>query len=183
MKEKYGKGQFLIAAGALIDHNFFQTVVLLCEHQREGSYGLILNRPLEDIEELTEKMPFVGNKLFQGGPVQPEIMQFLHPYGEQIAGSLKVTPGVWLGGDFTQLQDGFGHGRFDPEACRFYLGYSGWSENQLDQEIKNGFWLSVPATPELVFKTASEKLRSQLVRKLGEGNPLYRFLPDDPSWN
>ena len=96
---------------------------------------------------------------------------------------MEVLEGVWLGGDFEELQDGLKTGNFDPGYCRFFAGYAGWGSEQLQQEFLSGAWMAIPATVELVFDTPPEKLWSSAVRQWGKEDPIYSNYPEDPSWN
>ena len=184
MSEEPRGGRLLIATISLLDPNFGRTVVLLCEHRSDqGSYGLVLNRPIEVPAEVHERLPFVEGCLYQGGPVRPDTLQVLHPYGEAVPGAVEVLPGVYLGGDFETLCDCVGSGSVDPAKCRFFLGYSGWGEEQLDHECHDGSWLVAPADAGLVWDTPSEHLWSEAVRRSGHTDPIYCHYPEDPSWN
>ncbi|OPZ27463.1 MAG: hypothetical protein BWZ02_01638 [Lentisphaerae bacterium ADurb.BinA184] len=184
MDRPFGKGDVLVSTIGLLDPNFQHTVVFLCEHlDGQGSYGLILNRALRVPPQLEREMPYVGNRLFQGGPVQPEVMQVLHGLGDGVPGAVEVIPGVWLGGDFEALQSGFASGVYSPEACRFFLGYSGWAKGQLAAEFKENTWIAVGATREMVFDTPPDQVWGEAIRKRGESDPLYAHYPRNPSWN
>ncbi len=180
----FRKGDLLVAAITLSDPNFDRSVVLLCDHQDDaGTYGLILNRPVKTPEEVTEQMPYVDRRLFEGGPVRKDTLQVLHPYGEAVGDAAQVLPGVWVGGDFEALHAGFSSGTYDPEECLFLLGYSGWAKNQLAAEFELETWLQVRGSKELVFQTPPDKLWSATVRKYGKKRPLYSHYPEDPKWN
>ena len=184
MRKHFGKGDVLVSTISLLDPNFQHTVVLLCEHlDDQGSYGLILNRALRTPPEISREMPYVGERLFQGGPVQPDVMQVLHTLGDRVPGSMEVVPGVWLGGDFEALQSGLQSAIYDADSCRFFLGYSGWSKGQLAAEFAENTWIAVPASQEMIFETPIEQIWGTAVRKRGESDPLYAHYPKNPSWN
>ncbi|MEM6783562.1 MAG: YqgE/AlgH family protein [Bacteroidota bacterium] len=176
-------GTVLIAEPALRDPNFRRTVVLLCEHTAEGSFGLVLNRPsglhLSDV--LQAPLGFDAD-LFQGGPVQLDTLHFLHPYGETIEGALPVLDGVWWGGDFdvalSQIQDA----AVDPDTIRFYAGYAGWGPDQLDEEVAQAGWVVRPGHARLVYDSDAYLWR-ELVLALGGEYRLLANFPDDPSLN
>lgn len=182
-KAKIRKGDLLIASKALLDPNFQQTVVLLCEHQKEGSYGLVLNRPIEVPEAAIEEFPFIKEHLYQGGPVQPQALQIIHPFGKDVGNAVEVIPGVWVGGDFELMRKQFSMGTLDAGVCRFFLGYSGWGAGQLAMEFEADSWLSVRATRELVLETPASRIWVEAVRERGKRDPLYSHFPDNPSLN
>ena len=182
MIKEIEKGQLLVASVRLIDPNFQRTVVLLCEHDDSSSYGLVLNRRIDVPSDLHDRLPFLTDNLFLGGPVQPEILQVVHPY-EQVSGAREVIEGVWVGGNFEELQAGCQAGVLDPQACRFFLGYSGWSAGQLQEEFDGDSWLLVPATPALIFDVSPENIWREAIRARGRSEPLLANYPDDPRWN
>jgi len=183
VREKIRKGDLLVASKSLLDPNFQQSVVLLCEHRKEGSYGLILNRPLEVPEDALGEYPFIKDHLYQGGPVQPQALQIVHPFGKDVGNAVEVIPGVWVGGDFELMRKQFSMGVLDPGVCRFFLGYSGWGEGQLAAEFEADSWLSVLATRTLVLETPANRMWTDAVRERGKHDPMYSNFPDNPSLN
>lgn len=138
----------LLLARDLNDPNFNSTVVLLCQHGTEGSYGLVLNRPSHmPLSEVFDKPPaWVGVeggalakrlKMYIGGPVQPEELQILQVTETPVAGSFKVAPEVYLGGYWSDLKDILA---LDPRTLRLFLGYSGWGSDQLAHEVELKAW-------------------------------------------
>jgi len=177
-------GYLLVASVSLVDPNFQGAVVLICEHEEEqGTYGLVLNRSIEIPDELREEIPFVQDQLYVGGPVQQEVLQVLHPYGEDIPGARQVLPGVWVGGDFDVIRRNILANRMPVGKFRFFLGYSGWAKGQLADEILADSWLVVPATPHLVFDIPPDQMWTQAVRARGQRDPVLNHYPKDPRWN
>lgn len=184
MRLAFDKGDLLIAAATLMDPNFHQAVVLLCEHNdAEGTYGLVLNRPARAPDEVLLEFPYAEDRLFCGGPVRPQVLQIVHPYGNDVAEAQEVLPGVWFGGSATVFEAGFRTGVLDPARCRFFLGYSGWDAGQLLTEFHADSWLKVRGTPQLVFDTPPDKAWSRAMRECGREQPLYAHFPDNPMWN
>jgi len=184
MAARIERGDLLVATASLIDPNFAHTVVLLCEHEpAKGSYGLILNRPIVAPDEVTERLPLAAGRLYQGGPVQIGVVQIMHTFGARIPGALEVVPGLWIGGDWEEIELGFKAGTLAAEDCRFFLGYSGWGEGQLAQEFATNSWIRAPGTAELVLGTEADRLWGAAVRAAGKENPLFANYPDDPSLN
>lgn len=139
----------LLLARDLADPNFNSTMVLLCQHGPEGSYGLVLNRPSHmPLSEVFDKPPaWIGSeggndlarrqKMYIGGPVQPEELQILQVTEEPVAGSYKVAAEVYLGGYWNDLKDILS---IDPKTLRLFLGYSGWGADQLAREVELKAW-------------------------------------------
>jgi putative transcriptional regulator len=164
------------------DLNFRRTVVLLCDHTTEGSFGLVLNRPCDFRLAEVAAFPFDAALAF-GGPVQMDTLHFVHPYGELIEDAHPVVDDVWWGGDFEALTGGIEQGWLDAAEVRFFVGYSGWGAGQLDAEVDEGSWIVLPATAELVFAAGDDALWRQVLRRLGGDYALLSTFPDDPRMN
>ncbi|MEM8599614.1 MAG: YqgE/AlgH family protein [Bacteroidota bacterium] len=176
-------GTILIAEPALRDANFRRTVVLLCEHTPDGSFGLILNRPtgLQLSDVLDAPLGFDAD-LLQGGPVQLDTLHFLHPYGTAIDGALPILNGVWWGGDFEEAVAEVQSARVDPDAFRFFAGYAGWGPDQLAEEVAQDGWVVRPGHARFVYDSDAQLWR-ELVLALGGEYRLLANFPDDPSLN
>jgi putative transcriptional regulator len=184
MHPQIKRGDLLIASTSLLDPNFARTVVLVCDHSdTDGTFGLVLNRPVPVPADVKESLPFEIECIYRGGPVRLEAMQVIHPYGEQIPQCLQVLPGVWIGGDFDVLCRGFREGTMDPQACRFCLGYAGWAGGQLAEEFNQEAWLHAASSPALIYETPADKVWARAVRQYGRSHALFRFFPDDPNCN
>ena len=134
--EELSPGILLIADPFLKDPNFMRTVVLLTEHRDEGTIGFVLNRQYENT--LDELLPEIeGHKLpvYYGGPVQMNTIHFLHRYPDEIPGGVEIMKGVYWGGDFDSVVDLINNGKIEADKIRFYIGYSGWSPGQLQDEM------------------------------------------------
>lgn len=177
-------GVLLIADPFLKDPNFLRSVVFLCEHQAEGSFGFTLNRPSEStLGELIPELEGHQFPVFIGGPVSMNSLHFLHQYPDLIPGSQEVIKGVWWGGDFDAVKDHILHGRIDQANIRFFAGYSGWGENQLANEIGEKTWLTVQATRKLVFLPDYESIWKEALLTLGGDFKMMVNFPIDPQLN
>lgn len=134
----------VLLARDMSDPNFNATAVLVCQHGPEGSYGLVLNRSSHmPLSEVFDKPPaWVGDasrkqRIFIGGPVQPEELQILQVTTEPVPGSFLVAPEVFLGGYWGDLKDIL---ELDPKTIRLFLGYSGWGAEQLSREVQLQAW-------------------------------------------
>jgi putative transcriptional regulator len=134
----------VLLARDMSDPNFNATAVLVCQHSTEGSYGLVLNRPSHmPLSEVFDKPPaWAGDaarkqRIYIGGPVQPEELQILQVTTQPVAGSYLVAPEVYLGGYWGDLKDILD---LDPKTIRLFLGYSGWGADQLANEVQAQSW-------------------------------------------
>lgn len=176
-------GVLLVAPPMMQDPNFRRTVVLLCEHNDEGSFGLILNRPLP--LALRDVMEEIGGEdmVSLGGPVQQNTLHFLHRHGELVEQSVSVVDGVHWGGDFEMIKQLIETEYASSTDLRFFLGYAGWSPEQLKDEIEQGGWFLTPATDGLIFSETPEQLWRTVLRHMGGEYAVLANFPDDPRMN
>jgi putative transcriptional regulator len=155
----------------LSDENFARTVVLLCEHERDGALGLVVNRPTPfELGQIYEGQGIGGRTgaetpIHFGGPVQPEMGFVLYQSGTAYDGSMDILGDLRLGTSLDILRD-IAAGR-GPERFLFCLGYAGWAPDQLEGEIARNDWLAVPASPEILFEVPAEERWDRAIRSLG----------------
>lgn len=177
-------GILLIADPFLKDPNFLRTVIFLCEHKDDGSFGFVLNRQFENtLEELIPELE--GHKLpvYYGGPVQLDSIHFLHQYPDEIPGGKEILHGVYWGGEFDAVVDLVKKSAINLNKIRFFIGYSGWSEGQLESEIKEKTWLTVKANRKLVFHNNYEQLWKDSLKHMGGDYEMMANFPIDPQLN
>ena len=179
-----GPGILLIAEPFLKDPNFMRTVVFLCDHQEEGSFGFVINRTYEHtLDELMNDLGDLKIPVFYGGPVQMDTIHFLHQYPEQIPGSYEVLNGIYWGGDFELAIQLIKNGEVDTNKIRFYIGYSGWATGQLNDELKEKSWLTAEATRKLVFHKKTDEIWKDALKHLGGDYEMMINFPTDPQLN
>jgi len=177
-------GTLLIAEPFLKDPNFMRTVVLLCEHQDEGSFGFVLNRDFKHtLDELVPDLTGLRLPVHYGGPVQMDTLHFLHQYPEKIPGGYEIADGVFWGGDFETAIGLLKDGQIDTSRIRFYIGYSGWSSGQLADELKEKSWLTATATRKLIFHREIDEIWKDSLRHLGGEYEMMVNFPTDPQLN
>ncbi len=177
-----GPGTLLIAPPTVLDPNFFRAVVLLCEHSSSGSFGLILNRPIDvEIDILSGDLAGYEGGLCYGGPVQPDTLHFLHRL--DLPDAEPLMDGVFWGGNYESLKDLHQDQSLTHDTLRLYLGYSGWGAGQLHDEIQAGGWILADADGAAVFEDAPKELWRKRLRKLGGEFALLANFPIDPRLN
>lgn len=178
------RGRLLVSGPYLTDPYFRRTVILLCAHDTEGSFGFVLNRFIDmDVADIMENMPPVTSRVSIGGPVQSGNLYYLHAFGDRIEGSVPVLNGVHMGGDFEQLRSVLATDPKLGKLVRFFVGYSGWGQDQLAKELTERAWLVTPANKRTVMDTRSKDLWGDTLRGMGKAYaPLANF-PEDPSLN
>lgn len=170
---QYLTNHFLIAMPTLEDPNFYHSVTYICEHTEQGAMGIVINRPLDiALGEVLEHMHIelnnrttAGREVYLGGPVQPERGFVLHEPLGQWDSMLPVTEqiGVTTSRDILMaMNDGEG-----PERALVALGYAGWGPGQLEREMSENAWLSVPADSTIIFDTPIERRWQEAAANLG----------------
>jgi putative transcriptional regulator len=186
MEAPLTKGVFLVAAPSLRDPNFRQSVVLLCEHGPEGALGVVVNRPTAmSISEALPQVPILegsSHVLYAGGPVQTNQVMLLYRGDQLPENSHHVFDGVCLGGDMNMVERIL-TAAGTTESFRAYIGYSGWGPGQLENEMKTGSWITLPADPALLFEKDPSRVWGEILLSLGEEYRLYAEMPFDPSYN
>ncbi|GAA4319209.1 YqgE/AlgH family protein [Compostibacter hankyongensis] len=177
-------GRLLIADPFLKDPNFARTVILLCEHRDEGSLGFVINRPSAyTLDACAPGTVPEGIPVYTGGPVSQDTLHFIHRFPGLLEGGLEILPGVFWGGDFERLTELLELGLIDVAGLRFFSGYAGWSEGQLEKELQEHTWIVSEGAPELVFLREAGRIWQQSLRDLGgEYAPMAGY-PVDPSLN
>jgi putative transcriptional regulator len=183
-KEPFLRGQLLLDSGQLRGSFFQRTVVLICQHDAEGAFGLVLNRAtgsnvgdllVADLPDLLKSSP-----LYLGGPVQPSALSFLHT--DSFIPDANVLPNLNLGHSLDTLME-LGESFSPTRKLKMFAGYAGWSPGQLEDEMKRKAWLTHPASLELVFETSSDQLWQMILRKKGWQYRLLSQMPEDLSLN
>jgi putative transcriptional regulator len=177
-------GILLIADPFLKDPNFLRTVVFLCEHKEDGSFGFVLNRKYENtLGELIPELEGIDIPVYYGGPVQMDTIHFLHQYPDEIPGGQQVIQGVYWGGDFDMVVSMIKKENIDFNKIRFYIGYSGWSNGQLNDEMNEKTWLTVEATRKLIFHRNYGEIWKDSLKHLGGDYEIMVNFPIDPQLN
>ena len=181
---KWLKGQLLLDGGNLAGSFFHRSVVLICEHNAEGAFGLVLNhdsgKKVGDGLTVDLRDSIRHQQLFLGGPVQPTALSYLHSDG--FLPDANVLPNLSLGHSVDDLVE-LGESFSATQRVRVFAGYAGWSPGQLEDEMKRKAWLTHPAALDLVFDEQPEQLWKKILRHKGWQFKLLAEGPDDLSWN
>ncbi|SMP26054.1 putative transcriptional regulator [Algoriphagus winogradskyi] len=178
-------GDLLISEPFLQDENFVRSVVLLCEHSEEGSFGLIINKPsILKLGELVEALEFLDKEVFVGGPVEQNTLHFIYVGEKALEGSISLGENIWWGGDYDSLVEKLKLGLIDHDSVRFYLGYSGWGSEQLDEELSDETWIICRENlDEQTFNFTPEELWKNLLKNMGGEFKVIANYPLDPRLN
>jgi putative transcriptional regulator len=178
------RGQLLLDGGNLRGSFFHRTVVLICQHDPEGAFGLVLNRSSgKTVGEMIEsEIPegLRGAPLYLGGPVQPAALSFLHT--DHFLLNANVMSNVSIGHSLESLIE-VGESFSPDRHVRVFAGYAGWSPGQLEEEMVRQSWLTHPASIDLLFHAESKDIWQRILRAKGWRYRLLASAPEDLSWN
>ena len=179
------KGDLLIAEPAIIgDVSFNRSIVLLADHSEDGSIGFILNKPLDySINDLVPEIE-ASYKVYNGGPVEQDNLYFIHKVPELIPESIEISLGIYWGGDFSKLAELISNNTIGENDIRFFLGYSGWDSNQLEEELKANSWF---VSKNIYKKNIREKdyqtFWKEKMLELGGEYSIWSNAPENPNYN
>jgi len=178
------KGKVLITEPFVNDDYFGRSIILLCEHNEEGSFGFVLNKYIDiEIEELSDFDPSL-TRLSKGGPVGNKHLYFLHTFGDKLSGSIHISDGIYTGGDFEELIGMAKLGLIKPNQVRFFLGYSGWTTNQLEGELKQNSWLVADImSTESIMDTSNSSIWQDYMNHQGGKYKAFSHFPENPHLN
>jgi putative transcriptional regulator len=177
-------GILLIADPFLKDPNFLRTVVLLCEHQEQGSFGFVLNKQIEQtLDVLVTDLEGHNLPVYYGGPVQMNTIHFLHQYPHLIPESVAISKDIYWGGNFETVTALIKNNSIDRNKIKFFIGYSGWGYEQLKRELEEKSWLTVSANRNLVFNTGQDEIWKGSLQALGGEYEIMVNYPIDPQLN
>lgn len=181
---KISAGKILIAEPFLKDPNFKRAVVLICDNSSEGSIGFVINNEFEHtLSEIIPNLTDASWPLYLGGPVETDSLHFLHRIPSLIDDSKEVAEGVYWSQDFNTIITLIKEGKVKQADIRFYLGYSGWSEGQLEMEIKEKTWIIATGEARMVFTDTPEKTWKNVLKEMGGEFSFLANSPMDPQLN
>ena len=178
-------GILLIAEPFLKDHSFARSVVLICKHnEEEGTFGFAIHRKLHTtLDKIIEDMEGFKIPVYLGGPVQTDTLHYIHQYPELFLDAVEITEAVYWGGDFALLKKYIKDGTVDLNKIKFFLGYSGWSAGQLEDEMKVHSWITLQSTKQLIFSAAPQDIWQLSLTALGGKYKMMIHYPTDPQLN
>ena len=179
------KGKILIAEPSVIgDISFNRSIILLVEHGNNGSIGFILNKPMN--LNISDLIPEIESnfKIYNGGPVQQDNLYFIHKLSDLIPESIMISAGLYWSGNFEYVLKLIKKGEINKNDIRFFLGYSGWDSNQLNNELNNNTWiLSENSHNKNIITAVDEVFWKNKMLDLGGEYSLWSNAPEHPSHN
>jgi len=178
------KGCLLLAEPMMMDSTFRRSVVLLCELNDDGALGFVLNRSLDlELNEIVEDFPTFDGTVGIGGPVQKDNLFFIHTIDHLIGSSFDVGNGLYMGGNLEDLKTHMLTGLANKENIRFFVGYTGWANEQLEAEMKENSWLVAKGGLIDPLISTETDLWESVLEKMGKKYEILKNFPEDPSLN
>jgi putative transcriptional regulator len=176
------KGKVLVSQPFMSDGCFKRSVVLLTEYSEACAIGFVLNKSLHvRLGEVMDDFPAEDSILSIGGPVSANTLHYLHTF-PNIPDAVEVVNGIYWGGHIDVIRKLLSTLIMKPEDIRFFLGYSGWSEGQLDEELKNDSWLVGDIRPKYIINPSADLWRES-VKNMGDEYKLWVTFPENPGFN
>lgn len=178
------KGRLLISEPYLPDPNFERTIILLCENNEDGSFGFVLNKPsLANVSEIMDDIKNYDTPAMVGGPVQQDTLHYIHRF-PSLDDAVEIAKGIYWGGNFEKLLFLLETRQMAHKDIKFFLGYSGWTAGQLEEELEQDSWIvSDQVSEELIFDTAPDFMWKKTLTIMGGRFSVYSNYPKDPRLN
>ena len=168
----------------MADPYFKRSVVLLIEHEKEGVFGFILNKQINvKINKLIKDFPKFNAPIFMGGPVQSDSLFYIHTQGEYIEESIKISDNLYWSGNFNQLKSMIENQEIFPNEIMFFIGYSGWDFDQLEDELKEESWIISDLKSNDINNLKDSELWKKTLTQMGPKFSVLTKLPEDPNLN
>lgn len=185
IKVELNKGKILIAEPSILnDSSFNRSVILLTEHDENGSVGFIMNKPTS--YTISDLIPDINSThlVYNGGPVSEDNLYFIHCIPDLIPNSIEIDNGIYWAGDFETIKTLLKEDKVLKSEIRFFLGYTGWSVNQLEKEVKSDTsWMIKNNDYSNILKVRPNSFwRDELIKSGGEYQ-IWANSPEDPNMN
>lgn len=180
-KRKPRIGRVLLSDPFSKDAYFSRSVVYLCEHNSQGTLGFVLTNYLDiNLAEVANNFPQTASKVSLGGPVQAENIFFIHTLGDKIPNSIAIDDGIFIGGDYDIMKELIHKNLIKETEVRFFLGYSGWTPGQLEDEIEINSWIVAPVlSPLEIMDTSIEDTWHKFMKREGKKYDVLSKSPID----
>ncbi len=156
-------GTIIISTALLNDTNFEKVAIVITEHNEKGAVGYVFNQPFpRNFNELEEFKYSVSVPLYAGGPVQTDMLYFMHCRPDLVEGGDLVAADVYMNGDFKKAVQMLNNGTLSIHEVRLFIGYCGWDAGELEAEIEEGSWEVTNAPIDLVFAASVTELWQKL---------------------
>ena len=177
------QGKLLVSEPFTPDMVFKRSVILLTEYNKKGAVGFILNKSVKKkLSEISDEFGDFDAPVFLGGPVAGDSIFYIHTLGDKIPNSIKIKDNLFWGGDFDVLSLMISAGKVKKDEIMFFVGYSGWSQGQLDDEISKNFWLVADLDVNTIM-TKDKGIWKNVLTQLDDKYQVWANFPENPGHN
>lgn len=178
------KGSLLIAEPFMADEFFKRSVIFLCNHDKEGSFGYIINKSLNlKVNDVVAGFPIFDAEVYYGGPVDGHTFNFIHTI-PTLEEAVEVKEGIYWSGNYEQLKEMIQLGKVSNNQIKFILGYAGWSPGQIEEEMNEGSWIVNNQFKNMqLFNDPDQQLWRNVLHEMGGEYALMASYPEDPQLN
>ena len=182
---KLDSGSILVSEPFLLDDYFSRSVIFLCDHNVDGSFGFVLNKYVDTkISDFVDDFPELETRISVGGPVDMSNLFYIHTFGKEVRGSVKTSNELYIGGDFNDVKKILTEDNSAIENIRFFIGYSGWDKGQLASELDTKSWIVLnQVSKEKILDSSNEDIWKDTMESLGGKFELMSKFPINPSDN
>ena len=178
------QGRLLISEPSLNNSIFFKSVILITHHNKEESIGLILNHPTKiQLHQILNNIPLIDLPVYIGGPVEKQSLHFIHTLGDVIPNSKNISKNIYYGGDFEIIIQLMYEKKISKKEIRFFIGYSGWGIEQLNNEIREDSWIVQKPNSNLCMNYSTSELWGDIIRDQKNRYAIWANMPKDPNLN
>lgn len=184
-ERKIRNGDLLIAEPFTQENEFKKAVLLIADYTvDQGTVGFVLNKPLDvSVDGLIQGFPEFRQNVYYGGPVANDTLHYIHTKGDLIEESMHIKDNLYWSGDFERVKFLIKSGLLTSHDIRFYVGYSGWSAGQLEDELEWGCWLTSQGDANYVFNKENETLWKRVLETKGGRYSVIAQLPENTNLN
>ena len=177
-------GRILISEPLINDKRFFKSIILITYHSKIETLGLIVNQPTKlYLHEIIDGITESDFQLYIGGPVEQNSIQFIHTLGNVIKNSIRINKGLYWGGDFSIVKKMINKKEISNNEIKFFMGYSGWHKDQLENEIKEKSWILDDSSTKVCMQKSNSELWSKIAKEKGGQYAIWSNLPINPNLN
>tara|TARA_Y100001958_G_C21167223_1_gene499771 strand:- start:99 stop:677 length:579 start_codon:yes stop_codon:yes gene_type:complete len=177
------KGYLLLAQPLLIDSYFSRSVILICDHNKNGTIGLQINKPLKrNVESIISK-PLIDQKVFLGGPVDKNIF-FLHKKNVFTNDSVKINNHLFFSKNIDYIESLILNKKIQQNQFKLFIGYSGWDSGQLEEELNKNSWIVVPKFDiNIIFSKDYNNIWKEVLNNSSKIHKMFSNYPINPRLN
>lgn len=177
------KGYLLLAQPLLIDSYFSRSVILICDHNKNGTIGLQINKPLKSKVESIISKPLIDQKVFLGGPVDKNIF-FLHKKNVFTNDSVKINNHLFFSKNIDYIESLILNKKIQQNQFKLFIGYSGWDSGQLEEELNKNSWIVVPKFDiNIIFSKDYNNIWKEVLNNSSKIHKMFSNYPTNPRLN